>query len=111
MLDIKLLEDEKIELVSNNSLIKYSKEVVNVSSVITNKRLLLLDFPKDLENFRVGRVIMNPIKKEVIFEADLLDIIDLEKNSEFDKYLLKNGSYFLIKDSEIKEYMLKVIGE
>ena len=46
MFDINLLENEKIVLVDNDSLLKSNNDIINVTTIITNYRLLILDYPK-----------------------------------------------------------------
>ena len=42
MFDINLLENEKIVLVDNDSLLKSNNDIINLTTIITNYRLLIL---------------------------------------------------------------------
>lgn len=105
MFDFKLNIGEEIEIISNDSILKHSDEGICVTVVITNQRLLILDFPKDLESFRVGRDIIKPSFKEVLFEVSLEDIVDIEPGEEFDKYMFKNEQSFYLADLQIRNYI------
>lgn len=109
MFDFKLLEKEEVEIVSDHTLIKYHDSVQKVSTVITNKRLLILDYPKDVESFRFGKEVPSPMKKEILFETELENIISIQKESDFDKYILKDTNYFYLNDDTVTNYLLKLI--
>lgn len=108
MLDFSLLEDEVVEIISNDTILKTEDDFRLVSSIITNIRLIFLDSPRDLENFRVGREIFRPVKKEVILEVLLDDIKSILDGDEFDTYQLSDGRYFYIADLQVKNYIRAV---
>lgn len=105
MFDFKLNISEEIEIISNDSILKQVEEGISVTVVITNQRLLILDFPKDLESFRRGREIMKPFVKEVLFEVSLEDILGIEPGEEFDKYVLKDEQNFYLADIQTRNYI------
>lgn len=105
MFDFKLNLYEEIEIISNDSILKQDEEGMCVTVVITNQRLLILDFPKDLESFRFGKVIMKPSIKEVLFEVPLEDIVEIEPGEEFDKYVLKDEQSFYLADIQTRNYI------
>lgn len=91
MFNFELFENENIEIISNDAILKTEDEAISVTVVITNQRLLILDSPKDLESFRVGKQILTPSFKEIIFEVPLEEIISISAGEEFDCYKLKTG--------------------
>lgn len=50
MYDIKLMDNEKILLISDNSLIYNSNYEKEYTTIITNYRFLVLDFPSNKNN-------------------------------------------------------------
>ena len=105
MFDINLLENEKIVLVDNDSLLKSNNDIINVTTIITNYRLLILDYPKGLNALKFGRMINYPQKKEVIFETELKNIVNINKVKEFYKYTLSDSNYFLLKSKAVQNYL------
>ena len=55
MYDFKLDNDEEIEIIDDNASVRVNDTYREISVVITNKRLIVLALPTDLENFRFGR--------------------------------------------------------
>lgn len=108
MFDFSLLEDEFVEIISNDTILKIDDDARLVSSIITNKRLILLDCPRDLENFRVSREIFAPAKKEVILEIFLGNINNIIDGEEFDTYQLSDGKHLYLADSQVKNYIKTV---
>ena len=106
MYEFEKLKDEEIILISDNTKLKKEEKDTNISTVLTNKRLILLDYPSAVNNYeetlRTSRNQEFLKKKEVILEINLSDIKEIIEE-EFDKYVLKNDSYFYIKDKEIKD--------
>lgn len=68
MYNFDLKENEKIERIFDDILLKINNDIKNVSVIITNIRFIILSIPSDIESFRVGRTINYPNFKEVIFE-------------------------------------------
>lgn len=65
-----------------------------------------MELPTNLEEFRFGRSINYPIKKEVIFETSIDSIIEVSKENDFVKYQLVNTNYFYLSDDDVYDYML-----
>lgn len=108
MFEFNLLEKEKITMISNEGLLQIADEYEEVSVIITNQRFLILKNPKDIEKFRIGRMI-DTFKSsilELIFETPLENIDDIITNDDFDKYILKDTNYFYLKDNSIKKFLL-----
>ncbi len=94
---------EEIKYISDNALLKKEDNYVTISVVLTNKRLILLDYPSGVNNYeetlRVGRGADYLRKKEPILIINIEDIVDITDN----KYTLKDSNYFYLKDDELKK--------
>ena len=105
MYDFKLEQNEEVKLISDNTIIYFDKESKNYTSIITNKRLLILDYPSGIynsaEDLRISGRMTYIRKKEVISEIYLNDMVSLENEKQFYKIILKNGKYLNINDDEI----------
>ena len=100
MYNFKKLKNEHIELIEDNCILLYECKERNVSVILTNIRLIILDYPDGTdyqETLRVSRGVNYMRNKEEIFSLNISDIINIEK----DKYLLNNGNYFYLKTKEI----------
>ena len=99
MYDIKFLSDEKIELISDNTLVYTKEGDKNCSSVVTNIRYLILDYPSgvynSMEDLRISGKINYIKKKEIIL-----------RDNDYDKIVLNNQEYILVNDKEIIEYLI-----
>ena len=106
MYEFKKLKGEIIQYISDNALLKKDKENKLISVIITNKRLLLLDYPSQLNNYqevlRTSQNIDYMRKKEIIFETNLDEVLKIEN----DKITLKNGNYFYLIEENIKKYII-----
>ncbi len=111
MYDFKLNENEKIKLISDNAIIYTTKNKINVTCIITNKRLLILDYPSGVHNsaedLRISGKMTYIRKKEVIGEIDLKDIENIIKESDYYKIEFNNNEYINLNDNEIIEYLKK----
>ena len=109
MYDFKLEQNEEIKLISDNTIIYFDKESKNYTSIITNKRLLILDYPSGVHNsaedLRISGRMTYIRKKEVILEIYLNDMVSLENEKQFYKIILRNGKYLNINDDEIINYL------
>lgn len=107
MFDFCLLKDEKMNIISNASLLEYCNEVERGSVVITNQQFLIFCLPKDVESFRFGKMIDNfkRNKMEVIFATELSNIDKIIVGNDFDKYILKDTNYFYLHDDIIRNYL------
>lgn len=107
MFDFELLKQEKIELVSNDTLLRYHDEIEKVAVMITNQRFLIFWLPKDLELFRVGRVIDSFKQKrmELILKIEINHIDKIIIGKSFDKYFLKDSNYFYLQDEFVRNYL------
>lgn len=112
MYEFDKLKNEKIVLISDNSFLKINDNWNSISTIITNKRLLLLDYPSKVSNYqetmRVSRGMDYIQKKEVLFKVNLNEILKIEKDN---KYLLKNGNYFYLNDTGVKKIVNNIINK
>ena len=109
MYEIKFLDNEKIELISDNTLVYTKDGEKNCSSVVTNMRYLILDYPSgvynSMEDLRTSGKITYIKKKEIILSVNINDINKIVKDNDYDKILLNNQEYVMINDNEIVEYL------
>ena len=105
MYNYELKENEKIIKIFDDILLKKGNDNIDVSIIITNMRFIILSIPNDIESFRVGRVINNPNYKEIIFETDINNIIDIEKEDNYYKYILKDTNYFYLNSNKIYNFI------
>ena len=110
MYDIKFLSDEKIELISDNTLVYTKEGDKNCSSVVTNIRYLILDYPSgvynSMEDLRISGKINYIKKKEIILSVNISDIDKIVRDNDYDKIVLNNQEYILVNDKEIIEYLI-----
>ena len=113
MYNFKIMDGEEIILISDNSLLKKDEDIVEISTILSDKRMILLDFPSKDNNYeealRTSRGVDYFKMKEVILEINLQDIKDLIPEKEFDQYILTNGNYFYLKDEKIKKEVKKLL--
>lgn len=113
MYEFSKLPDEEIKIISDESLLKHDDMFKNISTIVTNKRIILLDYPSASNNYqealRTSRGVDYLPKKEVILESNLDNIIKIEKCNDYDKYILLNGTYFYLKDKEVKSVIKTII--
>lgn len=111
MYDIKLMDNEKILLISDNSLIYNSNYEKVYTTIITNYRFLVLDFPSNknnsLEDLRTSQRLTYINKKEIILSIKLDDINDITKQDDYYKIDF-NNNYILIKDNDIVNKLKEV---
>ena len=111
MYDFKLEENEKIELISDNTIIYFDNESKKYTTIITNKRLLILDYPSNIynsmEDLRASGKMIYIKKKEVILEMFLDNIVLLNDEKKFYKIVFKDGKYLNLNDDEIIDCLKK----
>lgn len=109
MYKYKKLRGEKIKYISDDALVKMGKEFKQVTIILTDKRLLFLDYPSAVNNFeealRTGRNVNYLKQKEPILIIDLKDLDHIE-TEEIDKYVLKNGKFFSIQEDELRRKII-----
>lgn len=112
MYDLKLHNSEEIKLISDDVVIYTPKEEIHVTGIITNQRLLILDYPSGIHNsaedLRITGRMTYIRKKEVIGEIILTDIKALKKEKDYYKIELNNKEYININNDAIIEYLKKL---
>ena len=105
MYNIKLEKNEKIILISDNTIINDKL----YTSIITNKRFLILDYPSQYQNSQEELRILGRLnyikKKEVIFSQNIKDIKSITNN----KIIFTNKDNLNIKDDDIINKLKEII--
>lgn len=100
------LDNEEILLISDEVILKNDNVDITISTIVTNKRLILLDYPKKSNNYeeamRTSRGVDYVIKKEPILIVNLEDINEISRENNYDKYVLNTSNYFYLSNNEIK---------
>lgn len=111
MYDFKLNKNEEIKLISDNTIVYTSSEEKNVTCIITNQRLLFLDYPSgvhnSVEDLRISGKMNYIRKKEVIGEIYLKDMETITKEVDYYKIEFKNKEYINLNDDEIINQLKK----
>ena len=104
MYDIKMLDNEKIKLINDNVELVVYEETKKYTVIITNIRLLILDFPDSIKNsnedLRISQRLYYIKKKEIIFDIKLEEIKKIVKDDKFIKIYISNEEYLLIKNNK-----------
>ena len=110
MFDFEKLDGEEVLFISD-VILKKEECDKNISSIVTNKRLLLFDFLSDANDFQEALRISHGLdyikKKEVILSVFIDDIARIINELDYDKYILKNGDYFFIKGDGLSSFLRK----
>lgn len=106
MYNFKLLDNEKIKLIDDDVLIKDKIYTI----IITNKRLLVLDYPSGLynssEDLRISGK-LNYIKmKEIVLDININNIKKVEKNKELSKIVFLDDSFIEINSNDVIDKLL-----
>ena len=109
MYDFNLLRNENIKIISDNSKVYINNTFKECTTIITNLRLLILDYPSNISNsmedLRTSQRINYIKKKEIIFELKLKNIIDIKIKNEEIKIFLSKTTHITIKDKSILPYL------
>ena len=106
MYNFKLLDNEEIKLIDDDVLIKDKVYTI----IITNKRLLVLDYPSGLynsnEDLRISGK-LNYIKmKEIVLDININNIKKVEKNNELSKIVFLDDSFIEINANKVIDKLL-----
>lgn len=111
MYDFKLNKNEEVKLISDNTVVYTGNEERKATCIITNQRLLILDYPSGIHNsaedLRISGKMAYIRKKEVIGEIDLKNIENIIQETDYHRIELKNKEYINLNDNEIIEYLNK----
>jgi len=112
MYKFEKLQNEEITLISDDSLLKVNEKQTSISTILTNKRMILFNVPSSINNYeetlRTSRGISYIEYKEPILIVDLNDIKNVEINDDFDKYILNTKDYFYLNDKDIRNAFLNI---
>lgn len=103
MYNFELMDNEEVIKAFDEIWIKQGENQKNTTIVLTNKRLLFLDYLTPNEGLEVLRIARgtNYIKyKEVYYQIDLNDIADIT-TGEYYQVILKNKMMFEFDDEEL----------
>ena len=110
MYDFNLNNDEEIRLIYDNVKINIGVDWIEYTCIVTNKRLLFLDYPNainnSMEDLRISGKINYIRKKEIVTEVYLSDIEKVVNENDDYKIILKNKQY-IIMDSYVVIELLK----
>ncbi len=109
MYDFKLLDNEKIKFITDDSKIYEKNNYENYTIIITNLRLLVLNYPSNINNsmedLRSSQRLFYIKKKEVIFEIDLNKILKFEISKNILKLFISKENYLIIKDNSLLNFL------
>jgi len=112
MYNFEKLSNEEILLISDETILKKDEKEIIISTILTNKRMILLDYPEKSNNYeealRTSRGADYVLKKEPILLIDLKQIKNIEEEN-FDRYILSDSNYFYLKDENIKNKLKELI--
>ena len=113
MYNFQKLDNEEILLIRDDSILKKADKDIVISTIITNKRLILLDYPSEINNYeeamRTSRGTDYIKQKEPILIVNLEDIKEVVKEENFDKYVLNTSNYFYLNDNEVKDKVIDLL--
>ena len=109
MYDLDLEENEEIKVLDDEAqVIIDNVKTLEVSIVVTNKNMYLLDTPRGVDDIVLGNVINPPVTKRVIAKFSLEDVI-LKENTDLGSiYMLKDNNYLEIISDTINDYLKKL---
>lgn len=115
MYEFDKLDGEIIKLITDEAYLLRNDKKDNISAIVTNKRLILLDYGKGFNNYeealRTG-CNSNYVRKKIpILIVDNNDIDYIKETKYYDKYYLKNGNYFNLESKEVKRLYINKIKE
>ena len=120
MYNLNLLNNEKINFISDTSKILESNNYNEYTVIITNLRFLILNYPNDsknsMEDLKCSRNLYYIPKKEIVYEINIDDIIkiniddiikiNIENNNKIKLYI-SDYNYILLQDKSLLEYLKK----
>ena len=114
MYNFNKLDNEEILIISDQSILKKEGKDIMISTILTNKRLILLDYPEKSNNYeeamRTSRGADYILQKEPILIIDLDDIKEIINENNFDKYVLTTSNYFYLNAGACVSSVAKAFG-
>ena len=113
MYNFNKLDNEEILLISDEVVLKKDNANVEISAIVTNKRLILLDYPEEDNNYeevlRTSRGAHYVKQKEIILSVDLENIKEIISEDNFDKYVLNTSNYFYLNNDQINKKVKEIL--
>ena len=109
MYDFKMLKNEKIELIDDFFQLYIDEAVKDYTVIITNMRLLILDFPSTAKNFKEdlrASQRLYYIRKKVIILEEIKKVV---KEKEFLKLYVSDEQYLLINNNKNSREIIEKI--
>lgn len=103
MYNFELMDNEKVIRIFDEVFIKQGENEKNTTIILTNKRLLFLDYinvNEGLEVLRIARGAEYIRYKETYYQIDLNDIVDIIKGQYY-QVILKNDITFEFDNEEL----------
>ena len=103
MYNFELMDDEKVIRIFDEVFIKQGEDEKNTTIILTNKRLLFLDYinvNEGLEVLRIARGAEYIRYKETYYQIGLNDIVDIIKGQYY-QVILKNDITFEFDNEEL----------
>ena len=115
MYEFDKLNGEVIKLITDEAFLLMDDKKQNISVIVTNKRLILLDYGKGYNNYeealRCG-LNSNYIKKKIpILIVNNKDIESIIETKYYDEYHIGNDNYFNLESKEVKRFYIDKIKE
>jgi hypothetical protein len=115
MYEFDKLNGEIIKLITDDAYLLKNDKKVNISVIVTNKRLILLDYEDGSNDYEEAlRTGMNGSyirKKRPILLVNHNDISYIKETKYYDKYYLNNDNYFNLEAKEVKRFFIDKIKE
>ena len=110
MYNFELMDEEEIVEIFEDIFVKQDDNEKETTIVLTNKRMLFLDYDKNDPNeiMRIGRGVEYLRYKEIYYTINLCDIEEIILD-KFYKLILKNGIYFEFEDETLYKLLNKNI--
>lgn len=110
MYNFALLENENIDFISDNSKILENDNYSEYSIIITNLRLLILNFPNparnSMEDLRCSQRASYIPKKEILFQIELDKIMKIKiQNADIINLYISEINYIIICDKLLINYL------
>ena len=103
MYNFELIVSEEVMGIFDDVYISQDKNSKNITIILTNKRVLFLDYVvlnEGCELLRVARGMNYLKKKDVYYQINLDDVYDISKGESY-KIILKDGIFFEFDNDEL----------
>lgn len=112
MYNYELLKDEQVEKIFDNILIEQNDNERETTLIVTNKRILFLDYLDDPsspnEVLRVSSLVQYPRYKELYHHINIDDIARVESENKY-RLILKDNFFFEFTNQELYSLLKELI--